>query len=136
MTVGLWAGPAARAEPADPTLVPMEPSAPVQAPVSAPRPAGNTGADEAAVRQAVQTSTDWYNAQNWGSFMSLICSARQGTFSLDVVKSNREERGPMQVTVTSVTIAGDSATAMTVMSDRVTVTTPYHLVREGDWKIC
>lgn len=131
-----WCAPV-MADPADPTLASLEPPAPAPPPRAAPAPAAsNSGADESAVRQVVQASTGAYNAENWDAFMAQICSARQGSFPLDMIKSQRAERGPMQTTVTAVSINGDSATATTVMSDRFTVTTPYHLVREGGWKIC
>lgn len=123
---------------ADPTLGSLEPPAPAPPPRAAPRApaASSSGADEAAIRQAVQASTGAYNAENWDVFMALICSARQASFPLEMIKGQRADRGPMQTTVTAVTVTGDSATATTVMSDRFTVTTPYHMVREGGWKIC
>ncbi|TDH49480.1 hypothetical protein E2F47_20575 [Mycobacterium eburneum] len=135
------AGTPAAADPTPPTLESLEPPAPPPAPrpVQPPAPVGsssNTGADDAAIRQVVAASTGAYNAEDWDGFMAQICSARAGNFNLDMIKNQRAERGPMQVTVTAVTVTGDSATATTVMTQRVTVTAPYHMVRENGWKIC
>ncbi|MEZ0362404.1 hypothetical protein ACAG26_01680 [Mycobacterium sp. pUA109] len=127
------------APPAPATLLPMEappPPPPAPRPVQPPAPASNTGADDAAIRQVVVASTGAYNAEDWDGFMAQICSARAGNFNLDMIKNQRAERGPMQVTVTAVTVTGDTATATTVMTQRVTVNAPYHMVRENGWKIC
>lgn len=136
-TAALVCSPPVVAEPGAPTLGSLEPPAPAPPPRAAPAPAAsNVGADESAIRQVVQASTGAYNAESWDVFMAQICAARQGSFPLDMIKGQRADRGPMQTTVISVSINGDSATATTVMSDRTTVTTPYHMVREGGWKIC
>lgn len=136
-----WCAPAL-ADPTPPTLESLEPPAPPPPPPQAAPPqapagsSSSTASDEAAIRQTVQASTDAYNGENWDAFMGLMCAAKQATFPLEMIKNQRAERGPLQVTVTAVTVTGDTATATTVMSDRFTVTAPYHLVREGSWKIC
>ena len=68
--------------------------------------------------------------------MGFVCAARQSSFPLQMIKNQRAQRGPMQTTVSAVTITANTAIAMTTMSDRISVTLPYHMVREGGWKVC
>ena len=129
----------AAADPASPTFESLQPPAPPPPPRPAPAPApvaAPVSGDEAAVRQSLATSTEAYNSENWDVFINLICNASRPAFPLEMIKRQRTDRGPMQVTVNSVSVNGDHATAQTTMSDRTTVNAPYHMVREGAWKVC
>lgn len=137
----LICGPAA-ADPAAPTLEPIEPPPPPPqpAPAAAPNPAPvpSHASDEAAIRQVIQASVGAFNAQNWGAHQNLYCAAKQATYSVADMQGAYNDSAPIQVAVTAVNTAGDVAFAPILLTDRNggPASMVWRLVRENGWKIC
>lgn len=110
-------------------------------PSSAAASAPTTTSAEDQVRQTVTAFQDAYNTQNWTAYTELMCSAMRAKFTgpvMDYVKKGRAEAGLTHITITSVTISGDTATAAMNSSNEAlgtrSVTLPLKL--EDGWKIC
>ncbi|OOK65273.1 hypothetical protein BZL29_7984 [Mycobacterium kansasii] len=104
-------------------------------------PTPTTVSDEDQIRQTVTAFQDAYNTQNWQAYTELMCTAMRAQFTgpvMDYVKKGRAEAGLTQVTITSVTVTGDTAIAAMNSSNEAlgtrSVTLPLKL--EDGWKIC
>jgi hypothetical protein len=93
------------------------------------------------IRQTVMAFQDAYNTQNWDAYTDLMCSAMRTQFTgpvMGYVKKGRAETGLTTVKITSVAIAGDTATAtMDAQNEALgsrSVSLPLKL--EDGWKIC
>ncbi len=122
-----------RANPSAPTAAPGNP------PAAQPPPAPPT--DEEQIRQTVTAFQDAYNTQNWAAYTELMCSAMRAQFTgpvMDYVKKGRAETGLTHITITKVTITGETAVAAMDSSNEAlgtrSVTLPLKL--EDGWKIC
>ncbi len=114
-------------------------AAPPSATSSAPAPATVSAEDQ--IRQTMIAFQDAYNTQNWDAYTELMCTAMRAKFTgpvMDYVKKGRAEAGLTRITITSVTVTGDTATvAMTSQNEAVgtrAVTMPLKL--EDGWKVC
>lgn len=118
-------------------------------PASAPNPAASppaaatsaTPSAEDEIRQTVTAFQDAYNTQNWTAYTELMCSAMRAKFTgpvMDYVKKGRAEAGLTHITITAVTITGDTATAAMDSTNEAlgtrSVSLPLKL--EDGWKIC
>lgn len=106
---------------------------------AAPSPAPVS--DEDQVRQTIAAFQDSYNTQNWDAYVELMCPSMREQFTgpiLDSVKQLRRKQGLSRVTVTAVTIEGDTATATIQSQNEVlgSATVKLPLVREDGWKVC
>lgn len=107
---------------------------------SAPVPQATPSAEDQ-VRETVTAFQDAYNTQNWTAYTELMCVAMRAKFTgpvLDYVKKGRSESGLTHVSITSVTVNGDTATASMISSNEAlgtrSVSLPLKL--EDGWKIC
>lgn len=115
-------------------------SAPNSVP-SSPPPTSTTPSAEDQIRQTVTAFQDAYNTQNWTAYTELMCAAMRTKFSgpvMNYVKKGRAESGLTHITITAVTINGDTATAAMNSSNEAlgtrSVSLPLKL--EDGWKIC
>jgi hypothetical protein len=97
--------------------------------------------DEDQVRETLAAFQDAYNTQNWDAYLQLMCSPMREKFTgpiLDMVKKGRADQGLSRVTVTAVTIQGDTATATMESQNELLGLKTVHLplVREDGWKVC
>lgn len=109
---------------------------------AAPAPPSAAASDEDQVRQTVKAFQDAANTENWDAYLDLMCAPMRAKFTgvvMDYLKKDRERTGVTTVTITSVSITGDTATVN--MNSRnealgsASVSLP--LKREEDgWKIC
>ncbi|WP_142281322.1 Rv0361 family membrane protein [Mycobacterium palustre] len=117
-------------------------SATVAAPGTSPAPLPPvTPSTEDQIRQTMMAFQDAYNTQNWEAYTDLMCTAMRARFTgpvMDYVKKGRDQTGLTTITITSVTVTGDTATvAMDSRNEAVgsrAVTMP--LKHEDGWKIC
>jgi hypothetical protein len=98
-------------------------------------------AAEDQIRQTVMAFQEAYNTQNWDAYTELMCSAMRAKFTgpvMGYVKKGRAETGLTTITITTVVITGDTATAtMDARNEALgsrTVSLPLKL--EDGWKIC
>ncbi|MDV6979119.1 Rv0361 family membrane protein [Mycobacterium intracellulare] len=115
-------------------------SAPNPAPSSPPATATTPSAEDQ-IRQTVTAFQDAYNTQNWTAYTELMCAAMRTKFTgpvMNYVKKGRAESGLTHITITAVTINGDTATAAMNSSNEAlgtrSVSLPLKL--EDGWKIC
>lgn len=115
-------------------------SAPNPAPSSPPAPVTTPSAEDQ-IRQTVTAFQDAYNTQNWTAYTQLMCAAMRTKFTgpvMNYVKKGRAESGLTHITITAVTINGDTATAAMNSSNEAlgtrSVSLPLKL--EDGWKIC
>jgi hypothetical protein len=117
-------------------------SASAAAPGTSPAPPPPiTPSAEDQIRQTMMAFQDAYNTQNWEAYSELMCTAMRARFTgpvMDYVKKDRAQTGLTTITITSVTVSGDTATvAMDSQNEAVgsrSVTMP--LKHEDGWKIC
>lgn len=117
------------------------PASAPNSPPSSPPAASMTPSAEDQIRQTVTAYQDAYNTQNWTAYTELMCAAMRTKFTgpvMDYVKKGRAESGLTHVTITAVTITGDTATAAMNSSNEAlgtrSVSLPLKL--EDGWKIC
>lgn len=123
-----------------PASAPSSPTAPSPAP-SAAAPTPTPPSDDEQIRQTVTAFQDAYNTQNWTAYTELMCAAMRAKFTgpvMDYVKKGRAESGLTHITITAVTINGETATAAMNSSNEAlgtrAVSLPLKL--EDGWKIC
>ena len=97
--------------------------------------------DDQQVRDAVMALQDAYNTQNWDAYLDAMCPSWAAQYTgpvMDMTKKSRVDQGLTTVTVTSVRIVGDEATAtadaQNEMLGRKTV--EFQLVRDDGWRVC
>lgn len=97
--------------------------------------------DDDQVRAAVLALQDAYNTQNWDAYLDAMCPSWAAQYTgpvMDMTKKSRVDQGLTTVTVTSVRIDGDEATAtadaQNEMLGRRTV--EFQLVRDDGWRVC
>jgi hypothetical protein len=94
------------------------------------------------IRQTVIAFQDAANTQNWDAYLDLMCAPMRARFTgtvLDYLKQMRTESGVTTVTITSVSIDGDNATAHFDSHNEAigSASVSLPLKHEGDgWKIC
>jgi hypothetical protein len=108
--------------------------------VAAPPPPPTASAEDQ-VRQTVFAFQDAYNTQNWDAYTELMCSAMRAEFTgptMDYLKKGRAQNGLTTITITSIAVTGDTATAaMNAQNEALgsgSLTLP--LKKEDGWKIC
>ncbi|HEX9833578.1 MAG TPA: nuclear transport factor 2 family protein [Mycobacterium sp.] len=119
----------------------------VETSAESPRPAATDTttvapvSDDDQVREAVMAFQDAYNTQNWDAYLELMCPAWRAQYTgpvMDSTKKTRVDQGLTTITVTSVRIVGDEATAtldaQNEMLGRKTI--DFNLVREDGWRVC
>ena len=98
--------------------------------------------EEDQVRETVKAFQDAYNTENWDAYLDLMCVPMRAKFTgavMDYLKKDRVQAGVTTVTITSVSITGDTATVK--MDSRnealgsASVSLPLKR-EEDDWKIC
>jgi hypothetical protein len=98
--------------------------------------------DEDQIRQTVIAFQDAVNTQNWDAYLDLMCAPMRARFTgtvLDYLKKMRTQAGVTTVTITSVSIDGDNATANFDSHNEAigSASVSLPLKHEGDgWKIC
>jgi hypothetical protein len=98
--------------------------------------------DEDQIRQTVIAFQDAVNTQNWDAYLDLMCAPMRDRFTgtvLDYLKKMRTQAGVTTVTITSVSIDGDNATANFDSHNEAigSASVSLPLKHEGDgWKIC
>jgi hypothetical protein len=120
------------------------PPAPAAAPPSSPGPPAPPApaSPEDQIRVTLNQFQDAYNTENWDAYLELMCTAMRVKFSgsvLDYTKKYRAETGISTIkAITSISITGDTATAVTQGQNETlgirTITMPLKL--EDGWKIC
>jgi len=97
--------------------------------------------DEDQVRAAVMAYQDAYNTQNWDAYLALMCPSWAAQYTgpvMDSLKKTRVDQGLTTVTVNSVQIVGDDATATVDAQNEMLgrKTLDFKLVREDGWRMC
>jgi len=97
--------------------------------------------DEDEVRAAVMAFQDAYNTQNWDAYLALMCPSWAAQYTgpvMDSLKKTRVDQGLTTVTVNSVQIVGDDATATVDAQNEMLgrKTLDFKLVREDGWRMC
>lgn len=97
--------------------------------------------DDDQVREAVAAFQDAYNTQNWDAYLELMCPSWRAQYTgpvMDSTKKTRVDQGLTTVTVTSVRIVGDEATATVDAQNELLgrKTLDFTLVREDGWRMC
>jgi len=97
--------------------------------------------DEDQVRAAVMAYQDAYNTQNWDAYLAMMCPSWAAQYTgpvMDSLKKTRVDQGLTTVTVVSVQIVGDDATATVDAQNEMLgrKTLDFKLVREDGWRMC
>jgi hypothetical protein len=114
-------------------------TAPTNSVAAPPPPPAASAEDE--IRQTIFAFQDAYNTQNWDAYTELMCSAMRAEFTgptMDYLKKGRVQNGLTTVTITSIVVTGDTATAtMDAKNEALgsgSFTLPLKI--EDGWKIC
>ena len=124
-------------KPADQPSAASSTGAPASATPLAPEPMSD--ADQ--IRESLKASQDAYNTQNWDAYLEMLCPVQRAKFTgeiMNMVKKGRAENGLSFMTVTNVTIDGDTAKATVEASNEImgTQTLTLPLERSDGWKLC
>jgi hypothetical protein len=97
--------------------------------------------DEDQVREAVLAFQDAYNTQNWDAYLELMCPSWRAMYTgpvMDSLKKTRVDQGLTTITVNSVRIVGDDATATVDAQNELLgrKTLDFKLVRDDGWRMC
>lgn len=98
--------------------------------------------DEDQVRETVMAFQDAANSQNWDAYLDLMCAPMRAKFTgtvMDYLKKDRTRTGATTVTITSVSITGDTATVQLNSHNEAvgSRSVSMRLKREVDgWKMC
>jgi FlaG/FlaF family flagellin (archaellin) len=97
--------------------------------------------DDDQVRETVMAFQDAYNTQNWDVYLELMCPSWRAQYTgpvMDSTKKTRVDQGLTTVTVTSVRVVGDEATATVDAQNELLgrKTLDFNLVREDGWRMC
>lgn len=97
--------------------------------------------DEDEVREAVMAFQDAYNTQNWDAYLESMCPSWRAQYTgpvMELTKKTRVDQGLTTVTVNSVRIVGDEATANVDAQNELLgrKTLDFQLVREDGWRVC
>ncbi|WP_372507341.1 nuclear transport factor 2 family protein [Mycobacterium heckeshornense] len=98
--------------------------------------------DENQIRETVMAFQDALNTQNWQAYLDLMCAPMRAKFTgivMDYLKKDRARTGVTTATITSVSIAGDTATVTMDSNNEAmgSASVSLPLKREDDgWKIC
>ena len=97
--------------------------------------------DDDQVRETVMAFQQAYNTQNWDTYLELMCPSWRAQYTgpiMDMTKKTRIDQGLTTMTVNSVQIVGDEATAtvdaQNEMLGRKTI--ELKLVRDDGWRVC
>ena len=82
-----------------------------------------------------------YNTQNWDAYLELMCPSWRAQYTgpvMDMTKKTRIDQGLTTMTVNSVQIVGDEATATVDAQNEMLgrKTLDLKLVREDGWRMC
>ncbi len=97
--------------------------------------------DEDQVRAAVKAFQDAYNTQNWDAYLESMCPSWRAQYTgpvMDLTKKTRVDQGLTTVSVNSVQILGDEATANVDAENELLgrKTLDFKLVRDDGWRVC
>lgn len=82
-----------------------------------------------------------YNTQNWDAYLELMCPSWRAQYTgpvMEMTKKTRIDQGLTTMTVNSVQILGDEATATVDAQNELLgrKTLDLKLVREDGWRVC
>jgi hypothetical protein len=108
--------------------------------VAVPPPPPAASAEDQ-IRQTIFAFQDAYNTQNWDAYTELMCSAMRAEFTgptMDYLKKGRAQNGLTTVTITSIVVTGDKATAAMDAQNEALGSGSFKLPlkNEDGWKIC
>ncbi|BBY94789.1 hypothetical protein MGALJ_44580 [Mycobacterium gallinarum] len=97
--------------------------------------------DDDQVRETVMAFQQAYNTQNWDAYLELMCPSWRAQYTgpvMDMTKKTRIDQGLTTMTVNSVQILGDEATANVDAQNELLgrKTLDLKLVREDGWRVC
>jgi len=97
--------------------------------------------DDDQVRETVMAFQQAYNTQNWDTYLELMCPSWRAQYTgpvMDMTKKTRIDQGLTTMTVNSVQIVGDEATATVDAQNEMLgrKTLDLKLVREDGWRMC
>lgn len=97
--------------------------------------------DDDQVRETVMAFQQAYNTQNWDAYLELMCPSWRAQYTgpvMDMTKKTRIDQGLTTMTVNSVQILGDEATASVDAQNELLgrKTLDLKLVREDGWRVC
>ncbi|WP_006242417.1 hypothetical protein [Mycolicibacterium tusciae] len=97
--------------------------------------------DDDQVRETVMAFQQAYNTQNWDAYLELMCPSWRAQYTgpiMDMTKKTRIDQGLTTMTVNSVQIVGDEATATVDAQNEMLgrKTLDLKLVREDGWRMC
>lgn len=97
--------------------------------------------DDDQVRETVMAFQQAYNTQNWDVYLELMCPSWRAQYTgpvMDMTKKTRIDQGLTTITVNSVQIVGDEATATVDAQNEMLgrKTLDLKLVREDGWRMC
>jgi hypothetical protein len=97
--------------------------------------------DDDQVRETVMAFQDAYNTQNWDAYLERMCPSWRAQYTgpvMDSTKKTRVDQGLTTITVTSVRVVGDEATATVDAQNELLgrKTLDFTLVREDGWRMC
>ncbi|BBZ19798.1 Rv0361 family membrane protein [Mycolicibacterium gadium] len=97
--------------------------------------------DDDQVRETVMAFQQAYNTQNWDAYLELMCPSWRAQYTgpvMEMTKKTRIDQGLTTMTVNSVQILGDEATATVDAQNELLgrKTLDLKLVREDGWRVC
>jgi hypothetical protein len=101
-----------------------------------------TTPDEDQIRRVILEFADAYNSENWDAYTELMCAPMRTRFTgtvMDYLKKDRTNAGVTTVSVTSVSVNGDTATVHMDSHNEAlgSKSVSLQVKREEDgWKIC
>jgi ketosteroid isomerase-like protein len=122
---------------------PVMPHSSTSVHAGAPNPTTSPAtSDEDQIRRVVQEFADAYNSENWDAYTELMCTPMRARFTgtvMDYLKKDRTNAGVTTVSVTSVSVNGDTATVHMDSHNEAlgSKSVSLQVKREEDgWKIC
>jgi hypothetical protein len=112
-----------------------------QTSVAATTTTATAPSDDDQVRETVMAFQQAYNTQNWDAYLELMCPSWRAQYTgpvMDMTKKTRIDQGLTTMTVNSVQILGDEATANVDAQNELLgrKTLDLKLVREDGWRVC
>jgi hypothetical protein len=97
--------------------------------------------DDDQVRETVMAFQQAYNTQNWDVYLELMCPSWRAQYTgpvMEMTKKTRIDQGLTTMTVDTVQIVGDDATATVDAQNEMLgrKTLDLKLVREDGWRVC